>query len=857
MNIQTQVSLFVTKEFQNKLDRIYRLGGNNRKIFEKWQGLNAGFQIENQRAFKRFPVTNHGENRIKSCFKYDLGLGYRLITIHKNKTIYVTYIGNHDDCDKWLNKNSGWTPVLAGDNSVRVVRNNDIGEILDFKNEKVPGNQKLIDRFELTSDKNQFLELLPTLIAVNISQIDCNVSILEVQESTNGIEDEKLKNTIANILVALLEDDKVQAKDLLDLHLNKADEINDLNENDEVKFSFSDEFYQIGSKEYEKALNHIAEKGTSLEWLLFMHPEQKKIVYKNYNGPVQLSGVSGSGKTCVALNRCIRLAEENPNSKLLFLTLNKSLVGLIKKLIKIVSPSKVIENQIDVLSMFELSQKLIVDIGKGDIRYFGEETDKLNEDIDEVFREYYRCINSFPDAKNLKYVHQILISNNIDAEHYIREEFDWIRSALSPKDRNKYLEILRVGRKFPFQKDLREQILIGLNLWEEKMTNVGIIDYLGLATQVHTFIDKIIPIYDHVIVDESQDFGTTELEIVKKLTKTGDNNLFLCGDIAQSVLPKSRSLKDATIQLEGRREKIMKNYRNTRQILEVAYEILYNNLSDEHFNNSDDTLEILDPQYANRSLNEPVLLKANSLEEEITYAVKMLEELYSSNKNHCGCIVFIGYKFSEIKNYANKIKRPFLDGNLDPLNEPIVFSDVEQAKGYEFDTVIIINCEKGILPAEGIHNDELYRIACQLYVSMTRAKNDLYLSYHSHPSDWLLKIEKLYPVDWCDVENIKSMELFPKPISQVDRDKLKENEIINEDEIITGKEFLYSKNALGLSIENQNKISELIDGKGLFSASRNCYIKWKDIKSAITDAQNSPIARSILGEDILKSFKKY
>ena len=389
------------------------------------------------------------------------------------------------------------------------------------------------------------------------------------------------------------------------------------------------------------------------------------------------------------------------------------------------------------------------------------------------------------------------------------------------------------------------------------MTNVGIIDYLGLATQVHTFIDNIIPIYDHVIVDESQDFGTTELEIVKKLTKTGDNNLFLCGDIAQSVLPKSRSLKDATIQLEGRREKIMKNYRNTRQILEVAYEILYNNLSDEHFNNSDDTLEILDPQYANRSLNEPVLLKANSLEEEITYAVKMLEELYSSNKNHCGCIVFVGYKFSEIKNYANKIKRPFLDGNLDPLNEPIVFSDVEQAKGYEFDTVIIINCEKGILPAEGIHNDELYRIACQLYVSMTRAKNDLYLSYHSHPSDWLLKIEKLYPVDWCDVENIKSMELFPKPISQVDRDKLKENEIINEDEIITGKEFLYSKNALGLSIENQNKISELIDGKGLFSASRNCYIKWKDIKSAITDAQNSPIARSILGEDILKSFKKY
>ena len=171
MNIKTQVSLFVTKEFQNKLDKVYRLGGNNRKIFEKWQGLNAGFQIENQRAFKRFPVTNHGENRIKSCFKYDLGLGYRLITIHKNKTIYVTFIGNHDDCDKWLNKNSGWTPVIAGDNSIRVVRNNDIDEIFDFKNEKVPGNQKLIDRFMLVLFDKTFSTI--TSLVINSLAVSC------------------------------------------------------------------------------------------------------------------------------------------------------------------------------------------------------------------------------------------------------------------------------------------------------------------------------------------------------------------------------------------------------------------------------------------------------------------------------------------------------------------------------------------------------------------------------------------------------------------------------------------------------------------------------------------------------------
>ena len=45
------------------------------------------------------------------------------------------------------------------------------------------------------------------------------------------------------------------------------------------------------------------------------------------------------------------------------------------------------------------------------------------------------------------------------------------------------------------------------------MTDVGIIDYLGLATEVHSFIDDSTPVYDHVLVDESQDFGTTELAI--------------------------------------------------------------------------------------------------------------------------------------------------------------------------------------------------------------------------------------------------------------------------------------------------------------------------------------------------------
>jgi len=50
--------------------------------------------------------TKYGEKRIRNCRKYDLGCGYRLITIQRGSTIYVPFLGSHDDCQRWLENNS-------------------------------------------------------------------------------------------------------------------------------------------------------------------------------------------------------------------------------------------------------------------------------------------------------------------------------------------------------------------------------------------------------------------------------------------------------------------------------------------------------------------------------------------------------------------------------------------------------------------------------------------------------------------------------------------------------------------------------------------------------------------------------
>jgi hypothetical protein len=67
--------------------------------------------------------TRSGEWRIKGCRKYDLGSGYRLVTILHGRRLYMVCIGTHDECDRWLETNRDWEPELSSKRLVvRTVR---------------------------------------------------------------------------------------------------------------------------------------------------------------------------------------------------------------------------------------------------------------------------------------------------------------------------------------------------------------------------------------------------------------------------------------------------------------------------------------------------------------------------------------------------------------------------------------------------------------------------------------------------------------------------------------------------------------------------------------------------------------
>ena len=67
-------------------------------------------------------------------------------------------------------------------------------------------------------------------------------------------------------------------------------------------------------------------------WRVFLHPSQRRVAYRvSYNGPAQVSGGPGTGKTVVALHRVKHLLSRSPDSRVLLTTFTNALAGMLRE----------------------------------------------------------------------------------------------------------------------------------------------------------------------------------------------------------------------------------------------------------------------------------------------------------------------------------------------------------------------------------------------------------------------------------------------------------------------------------------------------------------------------------------------
>ncbi|RZB37099.1 MAG: hypothetical protein SRB2_01603 [Desulfobacteraceae bacterium Eth-SRB2] len=86
-------------------------------------------------------------------------------------------------------------------------------------------------------------------------------------------------------------------------------------------------------EELKRALDYPWEK-----WTIFLHPDQRQLVEREYNGPARVSGSAGTGKTIVALHRAVFLARTDPDARVLLTTFSETLANALRtKLRRLIS----------------------------------------------------------------------------------------------------------------------------------------------------------------------------------------------------------------------------------------------------------------------------------------------------------------------------------------------------------------------------------------------------------------------------------------------------------------------------------------------------------------------------------------
>ncbi|MGD5626667.1 hypothetical protein QUT74_22490, partial [Xanthomonas citri pv. citri] len=152
---------------------------------------------------------------------------------------------------------------------------------------------------------------------------------------------------------------------------------------------------QLGSTEYNEWVSRFMETSHPFDWFLFMHPEQERHVATDYAGPAKLSGVTGSGKTSIAVKRAVRLAREYPAEKILVLSLNRALCEFISEIVDHACGSDTdLRRRIEVSSLFAVCQTLLREFEPNNSKLYSDVTWGLEEHKDEIYREFYRCLSN-------------------------------------------------------------------------------------------------------------------------------------------------------------------------------------------------------------------------------------------------------------------------------------------------------------------------------------------------------------------------------------------------------------------------------------------------------------------------------
>ena len=242
--------------------------------------------------------------------------------------------------------------------------------------------------------------------------------------------------------------------------------------------------------------------------------------------------------------------------------------------------------------------------------------------------------------------------------------------------------------------------------------------------------------YGAVLIDEGHDFQDSWLKLLTQIVDPETNSLLLLYDDAQNLYGKENkrktSFKSIGIQARGRTTILKINYRNTSEVLSLAYEFAKHAIASTEV--EDEDLPVLvQPQSGGRHGSPPELIELPSFSQEAKYIADRSQQFHDRGLawNQIAVIYrtdFMGVQISRELNQAQIpvewLNRDRDSRNYQPNSESIKLVTMHSSKGLEFPVVFIAGL--GFMPNQ---NNATADEAKLLYVAMTRSTDQLILTF--------------------------------------------------------------------------------------------------------------------------------
>ena len=467
-------------------------------------------------------------------------------------------------------------------------------------------------------------------------------------------------------------------------------------------------------------------------WRVFLHPAQRKLVERSWNGPVRVLGGAGTGKTVVAMHRArwlVRNKFTDSRQRILLTTFTANLALDIEQNLRKICT----DDEMERMEVTHVDGWL-----RGFLRGAHYHSELVYNSGDPRMESLWaEALSLAPEALELP-------------ETFYREEFEKIVLGDRVESRASYLRVARAGRGVGLNRRVRAQIWpvferLRHGARERKIAfrEQAIYDAMDILGQL-----SVAPPYVAAVIDEAQDMGRPALSLLRKLIPEGPDDLFLVGDGRQRIYGRRTAMSHCGIRVVGRGRKLRIHYRTTEETRHFAGALLGGKCADDLDGGVDDSHGGFALTHGGKPEVKSFGWQADE-ENWVGGEIKRLVEEGILPRDIC--VVARTRKLVEscgnaLRNAGHKVAQLTARERDDRAGDTVRLATMHRVKGLEFRYVFVVGVRDGIMPlslsraqtADPVEQERLeFGERALLHVASTRAVRRLYITYSGRPSPFL------------------------------------------------------------------------------------------------------------------------